>query len=107
MHLIKHFGCAARQQEMATSSVTELLQAVKRPRALSESTNRPLTRKSEGGAEDERKGALGRRKSENIAPNRRNSHGGTRTSMQRISEVPEKKPRKSRLSFMGYHFFFH
>lgn len=92
----------ARQKEMATSSVTELVQAVNRPRALSESTNRPLMRKSEGGGEGERKGAIGRRNSENVAPNRRNSHGGTRNSMQRISELPEKKPRKSsRLSFMG------
>uniref|UniRef100_A0A6M2F7W3 LOV domain-containing protein n=1 Tax=Populus davidiana TaxID=266767 RepID=A0A6M2F7W3_9ROSI len=87
---------------MATSSVTELVQAVNRPRALSESTNRPLMRKSEGGGEEERKGAIGRRNSENVAPNRRNSHGGTRNSMQRISELPEKEPRKSsRLSFMG------
>jgi hypothetical protein len=91
---------------MATSSVTELVQAVNRPRALSESTNRPLMRKSEGGGEEERKGAMGRRNSENVAPNRRNSHGGTRNSMQRISELPEKKPRKSsRLSFMGYNCF--
>ncbi|KAJ6965661.1 phototropin-1-like [Populus alba x Populus x berolinensis] len=73
-----------------------------RPRALSESTNRPLMRKSEGGGEEERKGAIGRRNSENVAPNRRNSHGATRNSMQRISELPEKEPRKSsRLSFMG------
>ncbi|CAK7328167.1 unnamed protein product [Dovyalis caffra] len=92
----------ARQKEMATSSVTELVQAVNRPRALSESTNRPLMRKSEGGGEEERKGAVGRRNSENVASNRRNSHGATRNSMQRISELPEKKPRKSsRLSFMG------
>nr|AML78726.1 putative LOV domain-containing protein [Cunonia capensis] len=92
----------ARQKEMATSTVTELLEAVKKPRALSESTNRPFMRKSEGGAEEERIGALARRKSENIAPNRRNSHGGRRNSMQRISEVPEKKPRKAgRRSFMG------
>lgn len=91
---------------MATSSVTELVQAVNRPRALSESTNRPLMRKSEGGGEEERKGATGRRNSENVAPNRRNSHGGTRNSMQRISELPEKEPRKSsRLSFMGYNCF--
>lgn len=96
---------AARQKEMATSSVTELVQAMKKPRSLSESTNRPpIIRKSEGGVEEERAGALGRRKSENVPPPRRNSHGGgRRTSMQRISEVPEKKKQKSgRRSFMGY-----
>lgn len=94
----------ARQKEMATSSVTELVQAMKKPRSLSESTNRPpIIRKSEGGVEEERAGALGRRKSENVPPSRRNSYGGgCRTSMQRISEVPEKKKQKSgRRSFMG------
>lgn len=90
---------------MANSSVNELVQAVKRPRALSESTNRPFMRKSGGGKEEERADnqALARRKSESVAPPRRNSHAGSRTSMQRISEVPEKKQRKStRRSFMGY-----
>nr|AML78772.1 putative LOV domain-containing protein [Platyspermation crassifolium] len=101
----------ARQKEMATSSVTELVQAVKRPRALSESTNRhPFMRKSGGGSDHERSEALsmGRRNSDNMVlpppPPRRNSHAGVRTisSMQRISELPEKKPKKpSRLSFMG------
>nr|AML78047.1 putative LOV domain-containing protein [Cercidiphyllum japonicum] len=93
----------ARQKEMAANSVSELVQAVKKPtRALSESTNRPLMRKSEGGGEQERSEALARRNSENMAPPRRNSLGGGRTSMQRISELPEKKQRKSgRRSFMG------
>ncbi|KAA8549531.1 hypothetical protein F0562_001451 [Nyssa sinensis] len=92
----------ARQKEMASSSVTELVQAVKKPRALSESTNRPFTRRSEGGSEQERSEAMGRRNSENMAPPRRNSHTATRTSMQRISELPEKKPKKTgRRSFMG------
>nr|AML76577.1 putative LOV domain-containing protein [Melia azedarach] len=92
----------ARQKEMAAGSVTELVQAVKKPRSLSESTNRPnILRKSEGGGEEERATALGRRNSENVPPPRRNSHGGPRTSMQRIAEVPEKKQRKSgRRSFM-------
>lgn len=95
---------AARQKEMAAGSVTELVQAVKKPRSLSESTNRPnILRKSEGGGEEERATALGRRNSENVPPPRRNSHGGPRTSMQRIAEVPEKKQRKSgRRSFMKY-----
>ncbi|GLT71993.1 hypothetical protein SLA2020_439680 [Shorea laevis] len=94
----------ARQKEMASSSLTELVQAVKRPRSLSESRNRPFMRKSGGGKEDDRVEALARRKSESVAPPRRNSLGGgsTRSSMQRISELPEKKQRKSsRLSFMG------
>lgn len=99
LHLI-----AARQKEMAASSVSELVMAVKQPRALSESTNRPFSRKSEGGTEKERNEAAGRRFSENVAPARRNSHVGMRNSMQKIIEIPEtgKKPRKSGLrSFMG------
>ncbi|KAE8038941.1 hypothetical protein FH972_011403 [Carpinus fangiana] len=93
----------ARQKEMASSSVSELLQAVKRPRSLSESINRPFVRKSGGGKEDDTVEALARRNSESVAPPRRNSlGGGSRTSMQRISEVPEEKPKKSgRRSFMG------
>lgn len=96
---------AARQKERATSSVTELVQAVKRPRALSESANRPFIRKSGGGREEEeeRVEVLARRNSESLAPHRRNSLGGPRISMQRISELPEKKEKKSgRRSFMGY-----
>nr|AML77023.1 putative LOV domain-containing protein [Boswellia sacra] len=95
----------ARQKEKATSSVSELVQAVRKPRSLSESTNRPFLRKSEGGGEEERAAALVRRNSENIPPHRRNSHGGPRVSMQCIVEVPEseKKQQKSsgRRSFMG------
>nr|AML77424.1 putative LOV domain-containing protein [Brassica nigra] len=92
----------ARQKDMATNSVTELVEAVKRPRALSESTHtHPFKRKSES---DELPTKPGRRMSENVVPSgRRNSGGGgRRNSMQRISENPEKKPAKSsRLSFMG------
>nr|POE93943.1 phototropin-1 [Quercus suber] len=94
----------ARQKERATSSVTELVQAVKRPRAYSESANRPFIRKSGGGREEEegRVEVLARRNSESLAPHRRNSLGGPRISMQRISELPEKKEKKSgRRSFMG------
>nr|AML78798.1 putative LOV domain-containing protein [Linum strictum] len=98
----------ARQKELAVSSVTELVEAVKRPRARSESKNRPLFRKSEssgGGDEEEKKKAAGtgRRNSESVASERRNSHGDRRNSMQSISELPEKKERKSsRRSFMGF-----
>ncbi|CAH8363578.1 unnamed protein product [Eruca vesicaria subsp. sativa] len=90
----------ARQKDMATNSVTELVEAVKRPRALSESSHsHPFKIKSES---DELPAKPGRRMSENVVPlGRRNSGGGTRNSMQRISEIPEKKPSKSsRLSFM-------
>uniref|UniRef100_A0A126X317 non-specific serine/threonine protein kinase n=1 Tax=Illicium floridanum TaxID=13098 RepID=A0A126X317_ILLFL len=95
----------ARQKEKAVASVSEIVRVVKHPRALSESTNRPLMRKSEGdGVEHVQSDAPGRRKSENIAPTRRYSHAGTRTSMQSISEIPEggKKSRKSGFrSLMG------
>ncbi|CAN1145674.1 PHOT1 [Linum perenne] len=96
----------ARQKELAASSVTELVQAVKKPRPRSESKNRPVFRKSESGCGDaERKGvgAAGRRNSESAASDRRNSRGYGGNSMHSISEVPEKKQRKSsRLSFMGF-----
>ncbi|XP_022146191.1 phototropin-1 isoform X2 [Momordica charantia] len=101
----------ARQKEMATSSVTELVQAVKRPRslsesrprALSESMSRRLVRKSGGDDLRVEAAAMVRRKSESAAaPTGRNSHGRSRRSMQRISELPEKKPKKfGRRSFMG------
>nr|AML78399.1 putative LOV domain-containing protein [Trianthema portulacastrum] len=85
----------ARQKDMAASSVNELVQAVKRPRALSESANRPFRRKSGGANEKEREQSLMRRKSESVASARRNS-------LERLSEVPEKKPKKSgRRSLMG------
>ncbi|CDP08961.1 unnamed protein product [Coffea canephora] len=101
----------ARQKEQASSNVTELVDAVKkplRPRALSESNNRPFVRKSsEGGVGQppHRTDADVNLNLENKAPPRRHSHAGTRTtssSMERISELPETKPKKSRrLSLMG------
>lgn len=85
----------ARQKDMAASSVNELLQAVKRPRALSESGNRPFRRKSGGNDEKDRSQSQMRRNSEHVPPTRR-------MSLERLSEVPEKKPKKSgRRSFMG------
>ncbi|EOY34234.1 Phototropin 1 isoform 1 [Theobroma cacao] len=91
----------ARQKDMAAGSVTELVEAVRKPRSLSESTNHPFIRISGGGGEREGSGGLARRNSENVPPQRRSS-GGPRISMERISEVPEKKQRRSsRLSFMG------
>ncbi|XP_016436377.1 phototropin-1 [Nicotiana tabacum] len=100
----------ARQKEMASNSVTELLEVMKKPRAraLSESTNRPLLRKSEGGGtEQDRQDIMGisnKLNLQNKAPARRHSHAGTRTTMQmeKINEIPDKKPKKpSRLSFIG------
>ncbi|XP_010260111.1 PREDICTED: phototropin-1 [Nelumbo nucifera] len=95
----------ARQKEMAAGSVSELVLAVKEPLALSESTNRPLMRKSEGGVERPKLPAgPQRRYSENMAPLRRNSNSKLRSSMERISELPEKQPTKTgrRRSFMGF-----
>ncbi|MBA0644461.1 hypothetical protein Goklo_028617, partial [Gossypium klotzschianum] len=90
-----------RQKDIAAGSVTELVEAVRKPRSLSESSNGPFTRKSGGDDDGEGAVSIGRRNSENVPPHRRNSNGGIRMSMERISEVPEKKPRKSsRLSFM-------
>ncbi|GJS96883.1 putative LOV domain-containing protein [Tanacetum coccineum] len=77
----------ARQKDMATSSVTELVEAVKRPRALSR-----------------RKSAETMFPPPPPPPQRRNSHAGVRTltTMQPINELPEKKQKKSkRLSFIG------
>nr|AML78510.1 putative LOV domain-containing protein [Santalum acuminatum] len=88
---------------MAVSSVSELVMAVKRPRALSESVRRPFLRKSEGSSDPEKSEASTRRNSDTMAAPRRNSHGSARKiQMQRINELPEKKQRKSgRRSFMS------
>ncbi|MCD7455122.1 Phototropin-1 [Datura stramonium] len=108
----------ARQKEMASSSVSELLEVIKKPsrgRAVSESTNNRPTgfmtmRKSEGGGEQDRQDigiSTHKLNLVNKAPARRHSHAGTRTTtttmqMEKINEVPEKKPKKSaRRSFMG------
>jgi len=97
-------GDAARQKEKANSSVSELLLAVRRPRALSESGGRPLIRKSASGDDDQDKPEKSsRRKSESVASFRRKSHAGDRTSMEKITEIPENKHKTSRRrSFMGY-----
>ncbi|XP_061352464.1 phototropin-1-like [Gastrolobium bilobum] len=97
----------ARQKEKATTSVSELVKAMKRPRAFSESTNRPLIIKS-GGAEEEEEEEektenILRRKCESVASFRRRSLGGNRNSMEGISELPENKQKNShRRSFMGF-----
>ncbi|RDX60165.1 Phototropin-1, partial [Mucuna pruriens] len=101
----------ARQKEKATTSASELMQAMKRPRALSESASRPSIRKS-GCAEEEKEKEEEekekaektlRRKSESGASFGRKSQGGNRISMERIIELPENKQKNSqRRSFMGF-----
>ncbi|KAK9756755.1 hypothetical protein RND81_01G118900 [Saponaria officinalis] len=84
----------ARQKDMAVSSVNELVQAVKRPRAFSESGNRPFRRNSGGNKPKEGSGLM-RRKSETVA-------AGRRISLERLNEEPSKKSQNSRRrSFMG------
>ncbi|XP_028757026.1 phototropin-1 [Neltuma alba] len=90
-----------RQKEKASSAVSELVKAVKRPRAVSESGKRPLIRKS-GGDEEHKVESLPRRKSESVAALRPKPHGGRRNSMQQINELPEKKQKNRRRSFMGF-----
>nr|AML79142.1 putative LOV domain-containing protein [Bassia scoparia] len=85
----------ARQKDVATNSVNELVQAVKRPRSQSESGKRPFRRKSGGADEKERPQSQMRRNSEHLPPFKR-------MSLERVSEVYEKKQKKSRRrSFMG------
>ncbi|XP_027929516.1 phototropin-1 [Vigna unguiculata] len=110
----------ARQKEKATNSLSELVQIMKRPRALSESASRPSIRKS-GFAEEEKQSLheeeeeeeeeeekekaekILRRRSESGVSFGRKAEGGNRISMQRISEVAENKLKKSqRRSFMGF-----
>ncbi|XP_012571392.1 phototropin-1 isoform X2 [Cicer arietinum] len=99
----------AREKEKATSSVSELLQAIKRPRAFSESGNRPFIRKSGGGSENVEENAEKldkklRRKSDSAATFRPKPQPRiSRNSMERISELPENKLKSChRRSFMGF-----
>ena len=89
---------------MASTSVTELLEAVERPESMNV---RPLIRRSsDQGTDKDQLDGLGKYYTSvtTAPPPRRNSHAGIRTSMQRINEVPDKKPKKTsrRHSFMGY-----
>ncbi|XP_027345449.1 phototropin-1-like isoform X1 [Abrus precatorius] len=97
----------ARQKEKANSSVFELVHAVRRPRALSESANRPTIKKPASSDDAQVKTQnSSRRKSESVTSFRRKSHAGDyKSSMQRITEQPEneKKHKNSRRrSFMGF-----
>jgi PAS domain S-box-containing protein len=85
----------ARQKDQARGSVSELLLALKNPRSLSEARNSTLKRKSQ--------------EAECVfsteVPGKRTSESGMRSSLQKISEVPEggNKIRKSGLrSLIGY-----
>nr|AHZ63852.1 phototropin [Stangeria eriopus] len=96
----------ARQKEAAVSSVTELVLAVKNPYSFSESTSCLSTRESEDGGGQQRLESLAQTNtnSENsVAPSRRTSLAGLRTSLSRLSGVHEawKKQRKSGFS-MGF-----
>nr|AML77667.1 putative LOV domain-containing protein [Flaveria cronquistii] len=103
----------ARQKDTASSLVTELVEAMKRPRSLSESTHRhPFATAPKNYSNQDKADNLssGRCKSAKttyprpLPPQRRNSHAGVRTitTMQPIDELQEKKQKKSkRLSFIG------
>lgn len=103
-----HPFIAARQKEKASGAVAELVEALKRPRSFSESKSRPWRRKSKGNStvdEEEEAASRARRRSENLPPPSRRSSSFTKTSssMQCITEFPEKKQysKSSRRSFMG------
>lgn len=78
----------ARQKDQARSSVSELLLALKNPRSLSESSNSTFKRKSQESVGPLTGDRPGKRSSE--SGSRRNSKTGARTSLQKISEVPER-----------------
>ncbi|KAM3274239.1 hypothetical protein ACQJBY_043413 [Aegilops geniculata] len=92
----------ARQKDQARSSVSELLLALKNPRSLSESSNSTFKRKSQESVGMLTGDGTGKRSSE--SGSQRTSRTGARSSLQKISEVPEggNKTRKSGLfSLMG------
>nr|AML77331.1 putative LOV domain-containing protein [Flaveria trinervia] len=103
----------ARQKDTSSSLVTELVEAIKRPRSLSESTyGHPFATVPKYYSNQDKPDNLSssRRKSAEttyprpLPPQRRNSHAGVRTitTMQPIDELQEKKQKKSkRLSFIG------
>nr|AML78908.1 putative LOV domain-containing protein [Flaveria angustifolia] len=103
----------ARQKDTSSTLVTELVEAMKRPRSFSESTHRhPFATAPKNYINQDKPDNLSssRRKSAEttyprpLPPQRRNSHAGVRTitTMQPIDELQEKKQKKSkRLSFIG------
>nr|AML79468.1 putative LOV domain-containing protein [Plantago maritima] len=84
----------ARQKEIASNAVTELLNAVKKPqtraRASSESGNRAPARRTKSTDQQLNINNL------SSAPNRRrHSDSGTRISLQKLTGIPEKPIKKS------------
>ena len=90
----------ARQKDMASSSVCELVLAVKDPHSLLESENRPFRSSSDGAAEFLGSEAIRLRKSGNYTPPKKSPMG-------KINELPEgeAKSKKYGLGFlMRYRF---
>nr|AML78418.1 putative LOV domain-containing protein [Taiwania cryptomerioides] len=91
----------ARQKEMAVSSVTELVLAVKHPCSFSESTNRPTMRKSESAVDQmrtERIEGMNNANPEFSAPNRRKSS----SRLSAIFEVGKKRKKSGVRTFMSF-----
>lgn len=72
--------------------------AVKQPHRLSESAKRPFKRSSDGTRELLGVEALGGRTLENVASPRCTSYGATRSSMGKISELPERENKVKKYS---------
>lgn len=92
---------AARQKEMAVSSITELVLAVKNPFSFSESTNRPTMRKSESAVHQMHMENIERMNNANpkfSTPDRRKSS----SRLSAVFEVGKKRRKSSVLSFMRY-----
>nr|AML78035.1 putative LOV domain-containing protein [Cathaya argyrophylla] len=97
----------ARQKDMAVSSATEVLQAVKHPRSVAQPTTQLTARHSEGALSPQHLEPIIDTKNEKInsdAPSRRTSQTSMRKDISRKSDVHDAgmKQRKSgRLSLMG------
>nr|AML76826.1 putative LOV domain-containing protein [Cryptomeria japonica] len=91
----------ARQKEMAVSSVTELVLAVKTPCSFSESTNRPTMRKSESAVAQMHMERIERMNNENpkfSTPDRRKSS----SRLSAVFEAGKKRRKSSVLSFTSF-----
>lgn len=91
----------ARQKEMAVSSVTELVLAVKNPRSLSESTNRPAMPKSENAVDQMHAKHIERMNDANpkcSTPDRRKSS----SRLSAVFEVGKKRRKSGVRSFMSF-----
>nr|AHZ63851.1 phototropin [Thuja plicata] len=91
----------ARQKEMAVSSVTELVLAVKNPCSFSESTNRPTMRKSESAVHQMHTEHIERMNNANpksSTPDRRKSS----SRLSAVFEVGKKRRKSSVRSFTSF-----